>query len=1522
MKRKVISLFLALMIVFASVPFGSLLAFAVTKPTIAVESKYAAANSSVDIRLNIADNPGVAGAIITISYSSKLTLLSASNGEVFSPLDFTNPGSFANPCNFNWDSESAVATGDGAILNLTFQVSPDAAVNEFLDISVSYKYGDIYDENLNSLMFEFVNGGIAVIDYIPGDVNDDGTVNGKDITLLRRFNAGGYDVTINESAADVNDDGAINGKDVTLIRRYYAGGYGVELIPISPKCQHTMVSTAAKNATCTEDGNIAYWYCTSCEKYFSDENGNNEITLSETVIPATDHTYSSEWSFDQTYHWHAATCEHKSFVSDKAEHTYNAQNICTVCGASNTPDPSKPYKIDYKLIEYNSNKGDTYLKTQLIDNTENRAYFSASDSFNLLAIQCEGYEFLGWYTADGTRITKINAGTVGDITLYAHWQEIIYDITYKLYQTPLEPITGAKYLKYTVSKGLVDLPNPTIYNYVFLGWHTDDGKEMSKIPIGSTGDITLNAHWTSKRNLTKAVDKIKDPILCEDADNGVIYFAYELGTIENVPLSDAIWSINSVANLTEQMSKTVTKQISVEVADSAVKNISNSTVDSGTWTLSNNWNDVTHVNETWAEQNGMTVEEAETLAKTSSDTFSLTKANGGNHATTKTGGTTALAYDSKNVIDEKGSNFDVSINGKYTNSTTVSAGLNAGLKIPLKIGELNIGGNTGVENTSTIEIGGSAAAGFYGKNTTNTHTGTDTTTYDTTVTNDTTSWNNSSTSSSTNTASQSSTVSKALSQVISNTKGYGKSYSYGGTGSETQGISNTASTSESASSTLTYFTSEIETTTKTYSTDGKSEGKYRLVIAGTVHVFGVVGYDVASKSYFVYTYNVLDDRTYEFLDYCPKEYNFDDPEHKDYENGALPFEVPYEVYEYVTGATAKTEGLGFETNSSNGTASVIGYNGTESDVTVPSYISSGNTSYKVTGLSADAFSGKPIRAVVLSEYIDELPDAAFKNCVHLEEISGHFTKIGNEAFSGCVSMKNFNVSAGVTAIGTNAFANVPKVTVKALNASSALSAAEKANPEADASELNEIAKQITQGVVSAALSSGAKSIVLDISFVLDDIELTLEVPEITRFELQGEKKKIYKNLKLTSHADTTVIKELKINDCNRIPLEISSNNLTLEAVSVTSQSYVLLLSADGANVTLIRDTKLISENGNAVVCKNPVLTSVVLESTNGYLSVSGNVYVCGTVTGKNHLKFTDGEIIYITEEEFNQYIKGVFTVHFDANGGAVSQDTATVYYGQSYGELPIPTRDYYTFTGWYTKPEGGDLVEASTVLATSSDITLYAHWEDKPLSDWTIASGVPADAQSVEHKWMYTKTYYTTSSSPELSGWTRYDISSVWSDYGAWSGWSNTIAYASDSRQVETRYIDPVYKTKYNYYRYVNVAHTRFGTKGYSDCTILETISLDYELAYKTTTDGVSCYGTYGTYLTNCWMKQDGQYGGPSPYITSVKVADGYTQYRYRDRSLIYTYYFKRSENLESTTVVTASDTISNVQEWVRYRVK
>lgn len=64
---------------------------------------------------------------------------------------------------------------------------------------------------------------LTVLDeYLAGDVNNDGVVDAKDVTALRRYLAG-WDVTVQENSSDMNGDGVVDAKDVTVLRRQLAG---------------------------------------------------------------------------------------------------------------------------------------------------------------------------------------------------------------------------------------------------------------------------------------------------------------------------------------------------------------------------------------------------------------------------------------------------------------------------------------------------------------------------------------------------------------------------------------------------------------------------------------------------------------------------------------------------------------------------------------------------------------------------------------------------------------------------------------------------------------------------------------------------------------------------------------------------------------------------------------------------------------------------------------------------------------------------------------------------------------------------------------------------------------------------------------------------------------------------------------------------------------------------------------------------------------------------------------------------
>ncbi len=78
---------------------------------------------------------------------------------------------------------------------------------------------------------------------------------------------------------------------------------------------------------------------------------------------------------------------------------------------------------------------------------------------------------------------------------------------------------------------------------------------------------------------------------------------------------------------------------------------------------------------------------------------------------------------------------------------------------------------------------------------------------------------------------------------------------------------------------------------------------------------------------------------------------------------------------------------------------------------------------------------------------------------------------------------------------------------------------------------------------------------------------------------------------------------------------------------------------------------------------------------------------------------------------YAQWAGNEFSVNLDPNGGELAQKNKKVYYGSTYGELPIPTRSGYEFTGWFTSQSGGNKISEVQTVALKDNQTLYAGWE-------------------------------------------------------------------------------------------------------------------------------------------------------------------------------------------------------------------
>lgn len=1535
MRKRIISVLLFCAILLSLVPAETVFAAAANakRTIISVESISAEPGKTADVAVSISNNPGVLGAKLTLTFDAGLTLVAAKAGEAFSSLTMTKPGKLVSPCNFVWDGQEITEgdVKDGVILRLTFSVDETIKAGTDLSVSLSCDSSDIVDLNLNPIKVDIENGVVTAIDYVPGDLDGDKAVNPSDVILLRRLIAGGYDLEVNENAGDVDANGALDILDVIFIRRFITGGYGVKLLPgkLVPKHPHALTANAEKAATCTTIGNIAYWYCTECGKYFKDAAGKVEITVKDCEIPALGHDVVIDSGVPATYDKKGLT---------EGSHCARCNEVL-VKQEEYGPLVGNTANIIYKLA--NKSK-DPYLAQQNIANPNPTTYKIGEELALSNELSVPGYTFVGWFDSfdeSAAQIKKIPASSKTDVTLYAHWREDEYTITYNLYQTPVTSSASAEQKTYTVSRGNSNLYNPQINNYIFLGWYDNDGVEYKTVPIGTTGNITLNAYYTSVRNLAVSKED-HNPIIVEDRKNNAVYFTYEIGEIRNIPINgdQPFWEVQSVAGLKQKKSEEHTTSITEGREQTLSNTISDITVTSNTCTLSKNWTDMTSTNESWAESIGKTREECEKEVTTSRNTFNISDQNSGSKYHKTEDGKTVYDYNSKVETKNKGHQFDVNVNGRYTNKAAANFGESneygtkssyKGSNAYTKEGQMFAnqwsasGSESGSESKSDkskyssgisfengFEVNGGLKYGYQNQTNSVTKTGSDAVTVNSNIKENTSSWNNSSTFEQTNECSKNRSVRNTVSDIVATTKGYGKSYINGESNTNTQGFSSTASNTSGTTLTTAYSTQIIKKNTSEYSVDGKIEGKYRCILVGTAHVFGVVGYDYNTRSYLNYTFSVMDDKTEEFLDYTPKGRNFDDCE-----NGCLPFEIPIDIFNYVSERTVCTDGVRYRTDSINGTAKITGYVGTDTDVIIPAYVSDGKQAYKVTEIASTAFAGTNVRAVILGEFIKKIPDGAFKDCVNLEGIVGSFTEIGNEAFSGCEKL-TMNIPSNVVKIGERAFEGVASLKVRAVNSLCAYTEAVAILPNGVNSvdaEVEAKKSEIAQGLISAVLHSGAKNITIDLSELSDKTNLSFDVPVMDSIEITGGGK-TYRDFSIDTSAASTILREMTIVNTNCIPMTVSSNELTLQKVFVSSNAVALILKKSGAKVALMQDSVINTLAKYAVIGKNSVIEAIDVEGAEGFLALGSNFGYVNFIQGEEYLLFQNGgELVKITETEFEQYNQGEYYISFNANGGVVDVSGKTAYIGAAIGALPVPTRAYHRFNGWYTAPEGGELVTAEHILSTGTGITLYAHWTLNGLSDWVVESDVPWSAEIVNTKWDYIMRETTSSAQDSLPGWNRYD--SQRTSWSGWSGWS-TLNPDDGVRNVESR---SVYDhTEYHYFRWTNSSRTgifSYKNTQYS-CTILEEKWFPYQLAKSSYANAPLYYDGTDNWAGR-WFRADfnGNYSTDKTFTRDIPR----TEYRYQDP--VYTYYYERYVPKTTMDADPSGQTgVSNVIKYVQYR--
>lgn len=111
--------------------------------------------------------------------------------------------------------------------------------------------------SVNTVALEISNDSLS--NSIIGDVDGNGKIGAADVTLLRRYLAGGFNISINTSIADADNNGEIDAQDVTCIRNIIAGGWNV--------LSDDIIILFTNDVHCGVDDNIGYSGLAAYKKY-------------------------------------------------------------------------------------------------------------------------------------------------------------------------------------------------------------------------------------------------------------------------------------------------------------------------------------------------------------------------------------------------------------------------------------------------------------------------------------------------------------------------------------------------------------------------------------------------------------------------------------------------------------------------------------------------------------------------------------------------------------------------------------------------------------------------------------------------------------------------------------------------------------------------------------------------------------------------------------------------------------------------------------------------------------------------------------------------------------------------------------------------------------------------------------------------------------------------------------------------------------------------------------------------------
>ena len=160
-----------------------------------------------------------------------------------------------------------------------------------------------------------------------------------------------------------------------------------------------------------------------------------------------------------------------------------------------------------------------------------------------------------------------------------------------------------------------------------------------------------------------------------------------------------------------------------------------------------------------------------------------------------------------------------------------------------------------------------------------------------------------------------------------------------------------------------------------------------------------------------------------------------------------------------------------------------------------------------------------------------------------------------------------------------------------------------------------------------------------------------------------------------------------------------------ESVPSPDGTTTMLPLAIPINVRVVQNDRIVhSHTFIETVSEGAELETVKLSVPAGVVNLYENSHVYLYASILNHT--------FLIDEAEIEALKPAITVTFNPNGGIVNPTSRVVITNETFGgAFPMPRREGYRFLGWFTAIEGGTRIVGTQRVTQTSDLTLFARWE-------------------------------------------------------------------------------------------------------------------------------------------------------------------------------------------------------------------